>query len=375
MLLTCLCTPIFINTSVVFVRLYWFEKRFQNVVLEARSLRRTKTRSRTKSEARADQVRDVGQEEAGVGDRAIVVLRSANGLAKGKKIEDEAEFKLGIEHDSSDSSSPGHTAVGPDSFALSPTEKADAPFHRDIKFADEKDDVVADLDRLPERISKEQNIAFVENQRNPQDKGTLRIPGPRDFDRGFVPERIDESEEQLGKEASNEEAESPAARRTRSHSVPPNELNQDDHPFKQHITFDAANNHHSRPHTGPSAYKKAEYSDAEPTASSMHLRNRSRSKTLGSFMSKSKTEEKDPMPYLSWTPTVGRNSAFIDLTEAQREELGGIEYRSLKLLALILVTYYVGFHLLGSVCLIPWIVRDRRYASIVEQGGVNAVWW
>ena len=43
------------------------------------------------------------------------------------------------------------------------------------------------------------------------------------------------------------------------------------------------------------------------------------------------------MPYLSWTPTIGRNSAFIDLTEEQREELGGIEYRALKTLALILV--------------------------------------
>ena len=46
------------------------------------------------------------------------------------------------------------------------------------------------------------------------------------------------------------------------------------------------------------------------------------------------------MPYLSWTPTVGRNSAFVDLTEEQREELGGIEYRSLKLLAVILVCKY-----------------------------------
>ena len=47
--------------------------------------------------------------------------------------------------------------------------------------------------------------------------------------------------------------------------------------------------------------------------------------------------ETGPMPYLSYTPTVGRNSAFVDLTEDQKDELGGLEYRALKLLAKILV--------------------------------------
>lgn len=81
------------------------------------------------------------------------------------------------------------------------------------------------------------------------------------------------------------------------------------------------------------------------------------------------------MPYLSWTPTVGRNSAFVDLTEEQREELGGIEYRALKLLAIILVCYYVGFHLLGMICLLPWIVRDAHYSGVVIEDGINPVWW
>lgn len=42
-------------------------------------------------------------------------------------------------------------------------------------------------------------------------------------------------------------------------------------------------------------------------------------------------------PYLSYTPSVGRNSQFYDLTDDQRNELGGIEYRSLKTLSWILV--------------------------------------
>jgi potassium uptake Trk family protein len=81
------------------------------------------------------------------------------------------------------------------------------------------------------------------------------------------------------------------------------------------------------------------------------------------------------MPYLSWTPTIGRNSNFVDLTEEQREELGGIEYRALKMLALILTVYFVGFHLLGMACLTPWIRYTPTYKAVIDKVGVNAYWW
>lgn len=38
------------------------------------------------------------------------------------------------------------------------------------------------------------------------------------------------------------------------------------------------------------------------------------------------------MPYLSSRATIGRNSQFYNLTRQDRNEMGGIEYRSLKLL-------------------------------------------
>ena len=72
-MIACIATPIFINTIVVFVRLYWFEKRFQHVVLEAQKYRRTRDRSRTKSQAKDDHP-DMEQEERGVGRRKIVVM-------------------------------------------------------------------------------------------------------------------------------------------------------------------------------------------------------------------------------------------------------------------------------------------------------------
>ena len=67
-----IANPIFINTFVVFVRLYWFEKRFQHIVQEARTFRRTRSRSRTNTQALDE--KDPGRVEMGVNGRSIVVL-------------------------------------------------------------------------------------------------------------------------------------------------------------------------------------------------------------------------------------------------------------------------------------------------------------
>ena len=42
------------------------------------------------------------------------------------------------------------------------------------------------------------------------------------------------------------------------------------------------------------------------------------------------------LPYFTFQRTIGRNSLFVRLTEEQREELGGVEYRAVKLLLKVL---------------------------------------
>lgn len=79
--------------------------------------------------------------------------------------------------------------------------------------------------------------------------------------------------------------------------------------------------------------------------------------------------------YLSWTPTVGRNSTFAHLSEAQREELGGVEYRAVKLLIKIIVAYYVGCHLVCAILYLAWILHRPEYRAIARQDGFNQVWW
>lgn len=374
MLIACVCNPIFINTFVVFVRLYWFEKRFQGLVAESRN--RNRTRSRTRSEAKGE--RDIGQEEQGVNGRAITVVRNQDGHAKGAPCNIDGEIEE--EKDQFDSTAETATAVGADST----TEQNDTiqPFHRDITFADDVKPPprrsIATEERLPIRRPAEQHIAFVENQRRPKTKTRLRIPGPREFDRGDKPQSLEEEDGavHLARELTNEssmrgrdEANQPAD------TVDPGNTNGDDQTFKRQVSADEhVASVGGRLRSGFNNVKRrmtlAEDHDNEDSGI------RRRASTFRTFVTaRSRERELDPAPYLSWQPTIGRNSAFVDLTEEQREELGGIEYRALKTLAFILVFYFVGFHLLGMIVHLPWIVRSSYNGSVLKPDGISAVWW
>lgn len=318
------------------------------MVREARNYRRT--RSRSKTEAKEDV--DIGRVERGVNGRDIVVLHKqppaqANGFAEpagAGNVRSEPpqspNLPLGLES--------GHAWGGPGRERLSvdgsqsPTTNMGSGFHRDITFADEVNQENSNdaTSRLPVRLPAEQHIAFLENQRNPKDKGTLRIPGPRDFDRGVMPETVteDETEEGLARKITSP-TESSVAREAheRLHEIVDgtSSFNADDHPVRRNITIDEPTSPRTQPKTSPFNLKLRKGGHLRTPSFGMAISAaRSRAAT---FSSAKTSQSRDPMPYLSWTPTIGRNSAFIDLSEEQREELGGIEYRALKTLAVILV--------------------------------------
>ncbi|CVL08809.1 probable potassium transporter TRK-1 [Fusarium mangiferae] len=82
------------------------------------------------------------------------------------------------------------------------------------------------------------------------------------------------------------------------------------------------------------------------------------------------------VPFLSRQATLGRNSQFKNLTSHDREILGGIEYRSLKLLLKIVVVYFFGLHIFGVVCLVGWIhTADKQYADILQSSAQDKTWW
>ncbi|EWY79628.1 hypothetical protein FOYG_17194 [Fusarium oxysporum NRRL 32931] len=82
------------------------------------------------------------------------------------------------------------------------------------------------------------------------------------------------------------------------------------------------------------------------------------------------------LPQLSSRVTIGRNSQFHGLTVEERETLGGMEYRSLKLLFWISMGYFLALHILGVICLIPWIHHaPAKYTDYLDEVGQNKIWW
>ncbi|KAG5296781.1 potassium transporter [Histoplasma ohiense] len=79
---------------------------------------------------------------------------------------------------------------------------------------------------------------------------------------------------------------------------------------------------------------------------------------------------------LSSHAALGPNSQFRNLTAEDRETLGGIEYRSLKLLFKIVTVYFFGLHLFGAVCLLGWILHsDPKYRKYLQECAQSPVWW
>ncbi|KAH3984466.1 hypothetical protein HBI56_115020 [Parastagonospora nodorum] len=66
----------------------------------------------------------------------------------------------------------------------------------------------------------------------------------------------------------------------------------------------------------------------------------------------------------------------IDIATLTPDELGGIEYRALRVLLKVTVGYFVGLHLLGVICLVPWIhLASPKYREYLASTGQNETWW
>ncbi|KAK5193944.1 low affinity potassium transporter [Exophiala xenobiotica] len=354
------CNPIVIHSAVVFARLYWFEKRFKDVVRNTNLLRRSKSRSRTATYLKEDP--EAGRDASGVRGRSIQVLRNTghgDGLPVVEKPEGDNEAN-GKVIDSSNSSHKDSDDVG------GPPQDND--LH--LRHTRSTDDV-----RLPPQFSSEQHIRFLENQRNPSDTTALRIPSPREFELGGRPENVNDGiDNKLQRQVTSDPDLSMATQK------PNNDLEVGvEGGGPQHITInephfirDRGDKSATFPrfNTRQSTQPRETY---DPSAPASDLK-RGRSMTFRSLQRSNTARTMEPAPYLSWEPTIGRNSFFIGLTEEQREELGGIEYRALKTLALILVGYFFAFHLLGVVCLVPWILHTK-YGRVVTGQGQGRVWW
>ncbi|KAK0748739.1 cation transport protein-domain-containing protein [Apiosordaria backusii] len=390
-----MANPITVNSFVVFLRLYWFEKKFQHIAQEARHKRVTLSKSFTKSRTKAKQ--QDGDVEKGVNGRKITVM--LNG--KKSRINNDgtllADVKLKRRHglglttanrtatdgalDGPSDNTDQHTGPAVASSLTEPRRPA-------LKFAHtvtKSDGLGEDFLKLPRMRSDEEHIAIVERQKKGDDE-VLRIPNPRDVERGLGPKRVqagdnDDSEllsPRAGAFNLDGESQTPAAD-GRHPAITIEEPDRrklqetDSEDFLDDARAAARTFDFLKPKfpLSWSRNKKNTEKEAVNAGPSQNKRRQSL-QTLRTAFSHNKAEG---TPYLSWEPTVGRNSVFPDLSEEQREELGGIEYRSLKTLALVLTTYFWGYSIMGVVGLLPWILNMNEWGQVVDKAGQSRVWW
>jgi potassium uptake Trk family protein len=377
------CNPIFINTAIVFIRLYWFEKRFEHLVKAARGSRRMKTRDRVERET--VEAYDPACSETGVNGRPITVLHgttesnrisSETATAKSKEQDMMATGRLGLVISFS-----RNTATAPPN--ASTKEGREEPEYTIVRSPPVS--AALDDDDEPQKKTK-------------QDAGMLGVPGPLYLDRGEILKALNESNED---ELQGRDTQSILRSKTssQSHSISSRgegvNRNDDDHPVRHDtaIVVPESPARRKREQTMQNVQDDDDevtdsISDLDRIASHLkHCRTRSHGVEVGdkentsarpcNTLSTAQTPDKidDPMPYLSWQPTLGRNSAFVNLTEEQRDELGGVEYCALKTLAKVLVAYYIGFHVLGMTIMLPWIMHVEPWHSIPIANGVAPVWW
>lgn len=369
-LLGMLCNPIVIHSSVVFIRLYWFEKRFKHVVEEARNLRQSKSKSRFALGAKGEH--DLATEEKGVRGRRIVVLR--DGHTFDGNLEDE-KLRGGAAAESLSSSSARNESV------TTPDDTVDGGVPPERRGAVGTEEGAPEIKQTPGRAHLDHHIAFLENQRSPKDKSTLRIPSPREFDRGGKPEDVGDEETAALSRRVTDRLDRPKFGSVDFGRTP---MTANRITINEPRISRSRERHHHFPAIDTEKTGGSRSSSAYPSASifsrmrsrrpsTINLKNLVRENT-NLFRPKDE-QPKEEAPYLSWVPTIVRNSAFVNLSEEQREELGGIEYRALKTLAMVLMGYYFCFHILGVICLAPWILKSGRYGPIVTSNGQGRPWW
>ncbi|KAL8631258.1 hypothetical protein Q9189_003022 [Teloschistes chrysophthalmus] len=69
---------------------------------------------------------------------------------------------------------------------------------------------------------------------------------------------------------------------------------------------------------------------------------------------------------------VSRNSQFSHLSITERERLGGVEYRTLELLILVVPLYFFAWQFLGAIGMGAWVANNGR--DLTETNGLNP-WW
>lgn len=70
--------------------------------------------------------------------------------------------------------------------------------------------------------------------------------------------------------------------------------------------------------------------------------------------------------------TISRNSQFHGLTSAEREKLGGVEYKAVCFLSVVVSLYLAAFLVLGMIGIGTWM--EVNHPEIAEENGLSPFW-
>lgn len=112
---------------------------------------------------------------------------------------------------------------------------------------------------------------------------------------------------------------------------------------------------------------------AHPNSTSVYKPNSSGLLNRRGYESRSEDEgdHLDHYQYPSYLTrhTTGRNAQFYGLSRAERDHLGGVEYRAITLLAWVVPLYFILWQFLGCIGLGAYMAHNK--ASVTEQNGIN----
>lgn len=76
--------------------------------------------------------------------------------------------------------------------------------------------------------------------------------------------------------------------------------------------------------------------------------------------------------YFSLKGFISRNSQFYGLTQEERERLGGVEYKAVSFLSILVPVYFFMFHICGLVGLGSWLSVNRP--NVARENGLSPFW-
>ncbi|PHH52231.1 Potassium transport protein 2 [Ceratocystis fimbriata CBS 114723] len=451
-LIPMMANPIIMHSMVVYLRLYWFEKHFNQLVKEARLRRTTISKSRTKDQQQADPESQINRQNAssssvqssdgsktanssgGVRGRRITVMHSsgrpqrmahdgamlsplpdvkspkphsidtaANPLPSDSSQSSSTESETGSKSYKAPASADGDDSE--DDGDISPTQTSPSRQPNRIVFGEtvkRSDGVDAQTNFKPvsygagqllsqgstagsEHVLERPNLSRIISVDGDE---VLRIPNPREVEQGIVPTRVPRESAALYRPESRDDGLLNQRSLTASNANPNNRATiVISEPSRE------TRDHRPAQNTRNTRMEIAEEAEALKNTFSIFKMPRWLKRCFGrevdnempsAYRTRTFSQIRDiisggeaiqDMPYLSYTPTTGRNSQFIGLSLEQREELGGIEYRSLRTLAVILGCYFWGFHIFGLCFLLPFIKHSNRYGQILDNMAINRTWW